>query len=74
MFFAQLCPSSAIEQKGTTEQKNTTKGISEHTTKTEGTSLKNLQAHLEEERRERMEMEEMEATMRAEWEACLADQ
>jgi hypothetical protein len=44
VFFAQLCPSSAIEQKSTAEQKNTTKGISEHTTKTEGTNLKNPRA------------------------------
>jgi hypothetical protein len=40
VFFAQFYPSSAIEQKGKTEQKNTTKGKSEDTSKTEGTSLK----------------------------------
>jgi hypothetical protein len=31
---------SSIEQKGTAEQKNTTKGIGEYTTKTKGTNLK----------------------------------
>jgi hypothetical protein len=41
VFFAQFYPSSAIEQKGKTEQKNTTKGKTEHTTKIEGTTLKN---------------------------------
>jgi hypothetical protein len=40
VFFAQFCTSSAIEQKGKTEQKNTTKGKNEHTSKTEGTTIK----------------------------------
>jgi hypothetical protein len=41
VFFDQFCHSSAIEQKGKTEQKNTTNGKNEETIKTEGTSLKN---------------------------------
>jgi hypothetical protein len=39
VFLAQFCPSTAIEQKDKTEKKNTTKGISEHTTKIEGTNF-----------------------------------
>jgi hypothetical protein len=42
-FFAQFCPPGAIEEKGKTEQKNTTKGKNEEDGKTKGTEEKNLQ-------------------------------
>jgi hypothetical protein len=41
VFFSQFYPSSVIEQKDKTEKKNMTKGKTEHTSKIEGTSLKN---------------------------------